>query len=37
VLVVVIGLVVWWLGARARQQKQVSEDRTAGRGDSGGR
>jgi methionine-rich copper-binding protein CopC len=37
VLVIVIGLVVWWLGARARQQKQVSEDRTAGRSDSGGR
>ncbi len=31
VLVAVIVLVVWLLGARARQQKQLARDRTAGR------
>ncbi|MCC4907637.1 copper resistance CopC family protein [Microbacterium sp. cx-59] len=30
-LVVVIGIVVWLLGARARQQKEVATERTAGR------
>lgn len=30
-LIIVIGLVVWLLGARARQQKEVAAERTAGR------
>lgn len=36
-LVVLIALIVWLLGARARQQKQLDQDRTAGRGGPGER
>ncbi len=37
ILIVVIGVVVWLLGARARQQREGSQDRTAGRSDPGER
>ncbi|WP_159499663.1 copper resistance CopC family protein [Microbacterium sp. 18062] len=36
-LLIVIALVVWLLGARARQQKEIVRDRTAGRDDVGER
>ncbi|WDG19314.1 copper resistance CopC family protein [Microbacterium sp. Clip185] len=34
VVLIAIGLVVWLLGARARQQKQAASERTAGRSNS---
>lgn len=34
VMLIAIGLVVWLLGARARQQKQAASERTAGRSNS---
>lgn len=37
ILIVVIAVVVWLLGARARQQREGSQDRTAGRSDPGER